>query len=133
MAKLPTIKKILPEQFPDLKWMPEFSQHINRFMEEVSRALNNQLTFSENMSAVIKTVQLDGIFPVKFSWTLPSKPVAAWIGQCREVTGEHTVIMTALYLDWEFNNDGMFQINGVAGLTPIPTNKFNITIVAITG
>jgi hypothetical protein len=133
VAKLPTFKRILPEQFPDLKWLPEFVAPINKFMSEVQDAMNNKLTFQENMNAEVRTVLLDGTYPIKLKWSKPNKPTAAWIGQAREVSGNHTTITTALYLDWEYTTEGNFQINNVAGLSASPTDKFNLTILIITG
>ena len=135
MSQLPTQKRITPESFPDQeKWIPKLLEPLNRFMEDVNRALNNQLTVNENMDAVVRTVQLDGTYPVKFKWERKNRPKAAWIGQCREISENHVVFTTALYLDWEYTQDGMFQINDVAGLTgESPTNKFNLTVVAIAG
>jgi len=135
MARLPTQKRITPENFPDQEdWIPQLLEPLNKFMEDVNRALNNQVTFSENLSAVVKTVPLDGVYPVKFRWDLKSRPTAAWIGQCREQSENHTTLTTSLYLDWEYTQDGQFQINNVAGLsTETPDNKFNLTVIAITG
>lgn len=135
MAQLPTQKRITPESFPDQEdWIPKLLEPLNKFMEEVTRALNNQITVNENLDAVVKTVQLDGVYPVKFRWERKNRPKAAWIGQCREISENHTTITTALYLDWEYTQDGMFQINNVAGLsTATPSNKFNLTVIAIAG
>lgn len=134
MASIPTQKKILIENFGKEKdWIGALLEPLNKFMDEVTRALNRQLTFKENLSADIKTVVIDGNYPQRFKWTLPSKPVAAWIGQARELSENHTTITEALYLDWEMTADGMVQINNIADLNASTSNKFNVTIVLITG
>lgn len=135
MAKLPTQKRITPETFPDQeKWIPQLLEPLNRFMEEVTRALNNELTVNENLDAVVRTVELDGTYPVKFKWERKNRPRAAWIGQCRETSENHVTLSTPIYLDWVYTQEGMFQINDVVGLTgPSASNKFNLTIIAIAG
>jgi hypothetical protein len=134
MAKLPPQKRILPENFPDQsKWIPRLLEPMNRFMEDINRALNNQLTFSENLSSEVRTVQVDGNYPLRMPWALKAKPIGAWIIACREISGNHTVFTTPLFLDWEYNEAGQFQINSVVGLTATATDKFNLTYIAITG
>lgn len=133
MARLPTFQRILPEDFPELEWLPRFAEPLNRFMEEVTAALNQQLRVSENMDGIVKVVQIDGTYPKKFQWPLKIRPVAAWVGQCREIDENHTTRSTAVDLDWEFTADGQFQINAVPGLTAALDDKFNLTIIAITG
>lgn len=135
MAKLPTTKRILIEKFPDKeqKWLGELLEPLNKFMEDMERALNNQLTIRENMDGEIKTVVLDGTFPVKFKPLRRNKPLAVLIGQCREVSENHVVLNSAISLDWEVSADGMIQVNDVVGLTVSPANKYNLTLVLLSG
>ena len=133
MAKLPTAKKILSESFPQLPWLPELIRPLNSFIESVTAALNQGLTFNENLDALVRNVTLDGTWPVKVAWPKTNKPVACWVGQCRKLNADHTTITTALYLDWEFAADGTLQLNNVAGITPTETSKYVLTLVAITG
>jgi len=134
MARTPTQKRITAESFPEQsEWIGQLLEPLNKFMDDVTRSLNNELTVGANFDGVVQVVKLDGNYPVKFKWPRTSKPKAAWIGQCREVSENHTTITTALYLDWEYVQDGSFQINKVAGLSPTTTNPFNVTVIAITG
>lgn len=135
MAKQITQKKILIENLPNdvKKWIPEITEPLNRFMEEVALALNNQITINDNMDAEIKMVVADGQYPIKFKLARKSKPKAAIIGQCREISESHTTITEALYLDWEITADGMFQINNIADLNASATEKFNVTILIFNG
>lgn len=132
MARLPALKRILPEQFPDLKWMQEFLGLLNPFIEEVNRALNRQLTVSENMAGAMRVVRIDHTYPVKFRWELASPPRAAWIVYARPVDGSHIAFTEAPYLDWEIGADGSFQINEVVGL-PSTAVPWNIRIIALAG
>lgn len=135
MAKLPTQGRILTETFPpkEREWLPLLLDPLNRFMDEVTRAFNRQLTLKENLAADIKTVVLDGNYPVTFKWDQKSRPTAVIIGQCREVSENHTVVSDALYVDWEYTQEGMLQINAVPNLNPTTSNKFNLTLVIFTG
>ena len=133
MAQLPSLKRILSESFPEVKWIGRLLGPLNQFIEEVVRALNNELTIAANMDGVVKTVMVDGTYPVKFLWTRASRPTVAWIGQCREVSGPHTPLGAALFLDWEFTGDGQIKINEIAGLSDSPTAKFYVTIIALAG
>jgi hypothetical protein len=135
MSKLPSNKKIPIEEFPkEVKgWIPGLLDPINRFMDEVTRALNRGLTIKENMNGDIRTFVCDGNYPINLKWDLKARPVAAFIGQCREVSENHTTITEALYLDWEFNQAGMIQINNIADLNASAANKFNVTIIVFTG
>lgn len=217
MANIPDFRLLRPEDFPELEWMPQFVQPLNRFMEEVTRALTKKLRINDNFEGLVRTVLVDGTYPVKFAWDFPNRPIAAWIGQAREISENHTTrvsspisvyttgaaaggsatealtatgllstdtvlsvtqrtpgannlplvgwstlakdsitgiwasdpgagavldvqvkrgVSTALDLDWEFasnSNGSFFQINNIAGLAASNTNKFNVTVIAITG
>lgn len=135
MAKLPIQNQILPETFPSeqKKWLPQLLQPINYFIQNVIRALNKNLTFNENFAGDVLTVTIDGTYPLDVRWINNSKPTLAWIGSCREVSGTHATITTALYLDWEMSSVGEFRINKIAGLSASITNPFYVKIVAIVG
>lgn len=133
MAQLPKQKKIIPEDFPKEKFMPQLLQPINEFFETVTSALNKNLTFKENIASEILTVNIDGVFPIKLKWENKNRAVSAWLGSCRETSGTHVALITPLYLDWEMNSAGQFQINNIVGLTASSSNKFTATIIAITG
>lgn len=133
MARLPDQQKIQAEDFPSEKFMPKLLYPINRFFEEVIRALNKGLTLKENFNGDVITVTIDGTFPLDVRWTQTSPPVAAWIGRCREVSGDHTNFTDPLFLDWEMIQLGQFRINAIPGLTSSVSNKFYVTIIAIAG
>lgn len=134
MAKLPFQNQILPENFPEQKsWIPNLLSPINSFMQNVIRALNKNLTFNENFDGAVLTVTIDGTFPLDVLWDNRNRPTVAFIGSCREVSGNHTVINTAIYLDWEMSIDGKFRINNIAGLSASSSNPFTLKIVALVG
>lgn len=134
MARLPKVTRINPEDFSEQKFIPKLLEPINSFFSDILSALNKNLTFKENIAGDVITAVVDGNYPLDIQWTGKAKPIAAWIGQCREISGTHTTITTALYLDWEITSGGAFRINNIAGLTGETTdNKFSVTIVAIAG
>ncbi len=135
MAKLPTIKRITDEGFPAevRKWLTRLTGPLNQFMEQVSGALNRNLTVNDNFAGEIKTITLDGSFPLKLSYSLKSPPAFASLGSCRELNGSHVVPTSAIYVDWEFGADSTLIINGITGVTPDADNKYIIKVLILTG
>lgn len=144
MASLSSIKRILAESFPELKWMPQLLAPLNQFIEEINRALNNELTVGQNMNGVVKDVVVDGTYPVRFKWSRASRPRVAWIGAVFPVSGSAVVThvyddtgaverTAAVSLDWEFDGAGFFKINGIHGLAASASDKYTVTIVALAG
>lgn len=104
---------------------------VDGFVTDVYSTLQNGLSIADNFDGKILTVITTGVYPILVAWPNRNKPVVAWIGQCREVEGNHTNITTAPYLDWEMSSDGRFKINNVAGLSASSSNRFQLTIVAL--
>lgn len=133
MAQLPTVRRILAESFPEVKWISTLLSPINQFFEGVYTALKNELTIGDNMSAMVRAVTLDGTFPQQFMWTRPRPPTIAWIGACRQTTGTTFTYSDALWLDWEYDGEGNLIINGVPGLDFTSGRKYEIRVVAVSG
>ena len=133
MAKLPQYTRITPENFPKEPWVDRLLTPLNSVLESVTSAFNKNLTFNENVAGSTLTVLIDGTFPVKMLWTNKQRPTAAWIGQVREVSGVHTTLTVAPYLDWEINQAGQFQVNNITGLSASAANKFYVTVIAVIG
>ena len=133
MANLPSIRRILTESFPGVSWISTLLSPINAFFEGVYTALNNELTIGQNMNGVVKSITLDGTFPVKFMWTRSAAPTIAWLGYCRQVAGTTYSYTDAVSPIWEYDGEGNFVLNGVPGLDFTLGRKFLIRIIAITG
>lgn len=134
MARLPPLKRIISDQlqkYADLN-EPVFSV-LNSFMESISRALNNQLTFSENLDAQIITFTDNGEYPIKLAWNRTSKPKAVWIGSISRVDGADPVISTAVTPNWKFSQSGQIEVISMVGLGASSTDKYNITLIGVTG
>ena len=79
MAAVPSIRRLLLEDFPDqAEWIEKLLQPVNQYMEQSAAALR-ALTINDNMLGAIKTVELDGTFPVKIAWSV-AKPVSVLVG-----------------------------------------------------
>lgn len=135
MSKLPSFSRLTLEDFGSEKsWIGKLISPLNAFMTEIVSAFSNGLTFSENLSAVVKTVYVPAgstSFPIYFAWTLKSKPIGLWVVSAYEASGTHTNFTAAVSADWEYTTDGKVKINGFPSL---PTSTaYNVTVVAITG
>lgn len=102
-----------------------------RFAEDLWKGFNKSVTVSENMDGAILSFQTDGTYPLYLSWPNRNRPTVAWIGFCREVSNVHTTVSSAPYVDWEMAADGRFKINTITGISPSPSNRFNIKIIAL--
>jgi len=134
VAKLPSFKRILSDQltkYQDLQ-EPVFNV-LNSFTESVTRALNNQLTFSDNMDGQVLKFTDTGVYPVKLAWNRTSKPTAVWLGAISRVDGADVSLSTAVTPNWSFNQQGQIEIISMAGLSASSTDKYNITLIGVTG
>ena len=137
MSKLPQIKRLAIEDFADQKsWIGKLLSPLNQFMDAVFQALNNQLTFSDNLSAIVKVISVPGLptgtpYPIYFSWPLKAKPVGVWVVSAMEPSGVHSTFAAAVAVDWQYTERNQVQINSFPGLST--TTAYNVTIVAITG
>lgn len=138
MARIPTTKRFILEDFPKevRKWFDKFLGGINDFILNVNNALNNNLTFSENMSAQLSTVkiQTDGsgdLFGTySFKNNLKGNAAGVWIVRIQDLAANPEAVDNGVCVDWS-NGDGQIVINNVTGLTA--DKEYNITFIAITG
>ena len=131
MADKPTVKRISPENLPttkDFAWlMPSLIAPLNYFMDQVSQALSRRLTVTENMDGDIRTVTLDGTFPVKIAWDR-RRPMSVLVGGWAQTTGTVTAPTAAVGIDWTFNQSSQIQIDAIYGITPASTKKYQLTL-----
>jgi hypothetical protein len=135
MARLPSFRRIVGDLIQ--KDYPELGDilivPLNNFMESITRALNNRITFAENFDGQVSSFQDDGQYPVKLAWTRPSKPRAVWIGSVLRTDGATVDLANAVSLNWYYNQDGQIEIVEVLGLGASSANKYEIVIVGVTG
>jgi hypothetical protein len=148
MAKLPTIKRLSIEDFQSQKaWISRLISPINEFIVSVVSSFNNNLTFTENISAQVKTVRVKtaatvttgtGTLPnyvelletVNFQSTMKDKPAAVWVGAVAEVAGNPGPIFYATQVQWNYR-DGQIYISHVSGLGVSKT--YDLVLIAVTG
>lgn len=133
MAQKPSVKRIVSENLPSGKafgWLPSLVEPVNSFFDQVSRALNNRLTVSENFDGGIKAVTLDGTFPVKIAWDR-AKPQVVIVGNTQQISGTDTPPSAAVYIGWEYTQDQTIQINFVHGITPTETLQYKLTLLIL--
>lgn len=135
MAQLPSFRRIASDIVA--KDYPELAEYLigplNNFMESLTRALNKQLTFRDNMDAQVITLTADGTYPLRFRWERPLKPAALWIGQIARVDGAATALAAAVTIDWTYNQNAQVEIADIVGLPDSPTDQFLVTVIAVTG
>lgn len=128
--KLIPINQIKREDLPEAPdWINKLIGPINMFMENVYRALDNNLTFQENIVGVFKEIYVStDDLPYLMVNPLKVKPKAVLVGQVRQDVGYHADETTAMMADWEITEDGKIKIHNLAGLD---TNKHYIQLLII--
>jgi hypothetical protein len=140
--RVPSVKRILTETFPDVKWIGALLEPINRFFEEVARGLNKQLTITENMDGIVKKLRIDGTYPVTFKWERAALPTVALIGKVARTNGGDVVThlyddtgtverRSAVSLDWDFTSDGYVRVKEVLGLAASNSTPYEVTIIVL--
>lgn len=133
MGKVPNIRRILSESFPDLDWMPRLAQPLNVFMEQVIRLFDRNLTFSDNFNGEVRELQANGQYPIQLSWGRADKPIAVWIGRVLTIDGSSPTYTAALQLVWRFNENGQIEISDILGLDDSGTKIYKVVIIGVTG
>lgn len=123
MAKLPEFKRVSREDLKDAPdWVEGLIGPLNSFMDSVTRGLNKNITFQENIRGAIKDLEFTtsstyntGTFtPVTFTYGGGAlRPQGVVILQLRQENG--AIIKTAISLSWSESN-GSISIDYVAGL-----------------
>lgn len=138
VAVLNNIKRIIKEQLPSdvQKWVDVLLIPINNFISQVTYALTNQLTLTDNFLATVKTVTIgSGDFPYSFNHGLNVQPTILFIGQIQEAVNgtpisNITVLTTPAIAQWQLGSNGTsVQIINITGIDP--TKSYNVTFVVI--
>jgi hypothetical protein len=134
MSRLPPIQRLVTEDFPEQKkWLGKLLQPLNQFMESIYSTLNKNITIADNLAADIRTIELDGTFPVNLSWSLTAKPIAVVVGDCYKSSGASMTLTSAVQVQWQFNQSGQLQIDAIAGVTPSASTKYKVVLMSFTG
>jgi hypothetical protein len=134
MAQIPSFRRILRERFPtDLEWMDALLSPLNKFMEDVTLALQKRLTIADNLDGEVKTIEVNGTYPVKLAWGRTQKPTIGYLGGLELSDGTTVTLSNAITPLWEYNQAGEVQINDVVGLDDSSTKKYKVKMVFLVG
>lgn len=137
MAKLPDIKRILKEDLGND--VPEYIDKIigpvNSLSESVYQALGKQITFADNITSSIKTLEVttSAVYPLAFpKVSTPSgitkRADGVLILQIQNKANLYAPILTSPFLSW-LDTGGNIEINHISGLLPSTTYIFKILII----
>lgn len=128
MSKLPPLKKI---SFRDLTIEP-FARLYNSFVSDIIYTLNRRLTFHENFASMTRVIELDGTFPVKFTWDQPLPPTGLWPINITRSDLTATTLSAGFIVEWEYK-DGQVSIINTPGLVSSTSTKYQLTLITIVG
>lgn len=132
MAKLPTIKRLLTEDFPDQKWIGKLLQPLNQFMDTVVSALNGNLT-TDNLKASISTyehVNTSGTIN-QLKVGLGTAPKHVTVGNV--VGQDGATINGPVWVDWTYDHSNdQIIVKTAYGLSTI-NGKYDITLMIYGG
>ena len=133
IAKLTNIKRIIKEQMPaDVqKWIDTLLYPLNNAISQITYALANQLTISDNFLGSVKTQQVTTkSFPLTFKHGLSVKPGILFIGYIADTSSNPAIFTTAPFAQWHIPTDTTsVVIDTITGLDA--TKTYNVTFVIL--
>ena len=134
MARIPPLQRFSQEDFPDQNtWIDRLLQPLNAFFERITAVLNKGITVTDNMAGAMVTVELNGTWPVRVAWSLEQRPVSVLVGNVYRSDGASFTLTDAVQVQWQFNQAGQLQIDGVTGITPTSGTKYKVLLECKTG
>lgn len=139
MAKMPPLRRITAEDFKEqASWIEKLIQPINSYFEANSQALNKGLTIGDNFAGAIKTVELNGVFPLAVTWGLALRPVSVLVGNVQRSDGSPTYTVATVAGTLTSGSNVITGVSSTSGIhydhlvagTGIPTNT---RVVSISG
>lgn len=135
MAKLPSQRRLSREDFTEApQWFDKAIGILSGFMNDVYEALNQSLTFTENVNSMIKTFRItagaastNNTFT--FTHTLKKKPDGVIPLQVTEVSGNYVPVANAVTLSWRLNESQQIVIDAITGLTNTSIYDLKILII----
>ena len=130
--KLPLFKKLSIESFREQSnWIGKLFYPLNQFIGTMRLALNNNLTFSENINAQVKELRIteSTSYPLYFSTTVNSKPDGLWVIGINEISGAPANLTSAVFIDWEYVGSSSIKIKAVTGIDPVKTYDLKMIVI----
>jgi hypothetical protein len=132
MSRVPPVRRISTEDFKEQSgWIEKLVAPINSYFEQMTTALNRGLTVNDNMAGEIRTVEVDGTYPLKLAWSL-GRPSVVIVGNTALSSGASLTLTDAVQVQWSYNQSGQLQIDNVVGVTPSATTKYKLTLLVLT-
>ena len=129
MAKIPSIKSLLPEKFQGQQpWIMNLIVPLNAFMTQVVDAFNKKVNVSDNLEGDIVTFTTAGIYPINIKWTY-GKPRIGMLCNIQREDGATVSLASAITPIWRYNQEGQIEISAVAGLSASASDKYKISMV----
>lgn len=132
MAKLGIIKKLVDNDFPkkysDL--LPNLFYAINQFIDQVTFALNKNITFSDNFAAIDTEISVTGNgagATVRWPYAIPCK--GAMVLQVTNDSNTSAILSSAPFIEFEASV-GQITIKNITGLAA--NNKYSLRVVFFT-
>jgi hypothetical protein len=131
MASIPEINEFPLEGMEDeqASALRPAADVYNTFNEQVSTALNRNLTFSENFRADVRTLSMKPSDKPTFAISIP-KPIGLWLINIRNTNNSSHVFSAAPFVDWVWNGRDGIQIKSVAGLSGADTYELTLLVIA---
>jgi hypothetical protein len=132
MAKLGIIKRLVDNDFPkkynDL--LPNLFGALNQFIDQMSFALNKNLTFADNFASLDTTIEVTGNGAgavVKWPYTIPCK--GAMVLMVTNNTNSSASLASAPFIEFEASV-GQIVIKNITGLAQ--NSKYSLRVVFFT-
>jgi len=133
MARLTNIKRIIKEQLPVevQKWVDALLIPLNTAISQITEALSNQLTISDNMLGAVKTFTLrQSDFPFTFNHGLNVKPKILFLGQIQDTAASPAAFTNGPVPQWSIGpSGGTIVIQTITGLDP--SKSYSVTFVLL--
>jgi hypothetical protein len=148
MARIPTLKRLPIEDFKDQSgWIGKLLEPLNQFLQIVTYALTNQITFSQNIDAQIVNLTISTKKALttgptgqpdyatlyeapSFRVSTNNTPQGVLVWMIKDLTTSSELMKYGATIDWSYAN-GSIQINNITGLEP--DHKYAIRLLVCGG
>jgi hypothetical protein len=140
MAKLPNIRRLRREDFPDQgNWVDKLILAVNGMLDSVLTLLDGNLSVKENMGWQLYSHVIDvpvGAlepsemgFPILFKATTKTKRASAVLLASAEALQDEAFFVSGLAVDWSNNGDGQIKIRNIPGITTGKKYRLNFMVI----
>lgn len=139
MSNIPDFKRMLREDFKDVpgEWIDKLIYPINSFSEQVTSAMNRNLTIGENVTGMIYTTSFStpstyiknkSFNQINMPWNFRVAPRSVTIGQLINQDND-APITNPVSLDWRQTGPNAITIRFMAGLKN--NTKYTVTFLIL--